>query len=249
MSYAGKVNAKMLAFFSANGLAKTIILGQELLKANNHKDDTQFRNEVHGEVCESILECAVLDYIKRNDLEDKWFYKKGMILKDIDKPDSKYLTELDFTLFTPFKIFTIECKCYGGGKALVDECKVIRKGVKPYDVYKQHKAHFVTLMKNFNPFRLDTTASQKYAPLQVGLFDFSLGTYNDKREEEWKKKMPLLNIENIDTVLDRYKDKPECWNMEGLRRGADIICKHGEKYREKHLKYVKGLAKKRERKS
>lgn len=246
-NYAIKINSALKQMYQAKGIEEMTKLGEELLKSKQCKEDEEFRNIVHGEICETILECYLIDYIKRNHLEDKWFYEKGMVLKDMNNPDGEYLTEVDMTLFTPFKILTIECKCYGGGKLLVDECKIVRKGLKPYDVFKQHAKHIETLMGNFYRFRLNNKYSSAYSPIDAAYFDFSLGKITDKRTVEWKTKMPALNINNLYNHLDTYLDKPACWDIKGLKQGVDIITKHKDILRKKHLKYVKGLNKKRQK--
>ena len=246
--YASKINNILKQMYVGKGLEEMTKLAEELLKSKQCKEDEEFRNIVHGEVCETVLECYLIDYIKRNNLENQWFYEKGLVLKDMNQPDGEYLTEVDMTLFTPFKILTIECKCYGGGKLLVDECKIVRKGIKPYDVFKQHSKHIETLMNNFRRFRLNNKYALAYSPIDAAYFDFSLGKITDKRSVEWKHKMPALNVENLYDHLDTYKGKPACWNILALRKAVDVVTKHKEILRKKHLKYVKELAKKREAK-
>ena len=244
--YASKINSILKQVYVGKGLEEMTKLAQELLKSKQCKEDEEFRNIVHGEVCETVLECYLIDYIKKNNLENQWFYEKGIILKDMNNPQGDYLTEVDMTLFTPFKILTIECKCYGGGKLLVDECKIVRKGLKPYDVFKQHSKHIQTLMNNFYKFRLDNKYARAYSPIDAAYFDFSLGKITDKRSAEWKNKMPVLNVENLYKHLDNYQGKPNCWNILGLRKAVDVVIRNRDILRKKHLVYVKGLAKKRE---
>lgn len=246
--YASKINKILKQIYTVKGIEEMTKVAEELLKSKQCKSDENFRNIVHGEVCETVLECYLDNYIMINNLEGIWFYEKGMVLKDMTNPDSEYLTEVDMTLFTPFKLLTFECKCYGGGKLVVDECKIVRKGIKPYDVFAQHKKHIETLMNNLYRFRLDTEYSRAYSPIDAAYFDFSLGNITDKRDAGWKKKMPVLNVENLYKHLDNYRGKPECWNITGLRRGVAAITKYKEILRKKHLRYVKELNRKRESK-
>ncbi len=157
--YASKINKILKQIYTVKGLEEMTKVAEELLKSKQCKSDENFRNIVHGEVCETVLECYLDNYIMINNLEGVWFYEKGMVLKDMTNPDSEYLTEVDMTLFTPFKLLTFECKCYGGGKLVVDECKIVRKGIKPYDVFAQHKKHIMTL---FTPFKLLTFECKCY---------------------------------------------------------------------------------------
>lgn len=245
--YADKLNARIVDFYKQYGLRNTVALGKAILNCKKHKDDEEFRTAIHGEICESILECCVLDFIRRNKLEKKWFYSKGLVLKDLDNLDSDYKTEIDFIIFTPHKMVPIECKSYGGRKYIKEKCLIVRPGKKPYDVYRQHEKHYEILIQNFQGFRDYTEESNKYSIVQLGMFNFSNGELTDQREELWQKTMPIVDVDNINEFLSKQLDKPGLWNMKELRRAVRIVEKNNMKRRKEHLKYVKGLADKRRR--
>lgn len=243
--YADRLNAKILDFYKQYGINNTIALGKAVLNSKMHKDDEEFRTAVHGEICESILECCVKDFIRRNGLQRKWFYSKGLVLKDLDNQDSDYKTEIDFTIFTPHKIIAIECKSYGGVKYLKEKGLIVRPKKKPYDVYGQHEKHVQAIIQNFIGFRDNSEKSNKYGIVQMGLFDFSNGDLHDQREEMWKKVMPVVNVENVEEFLSMQLNKPGLWDIKMLRQAVKIIEKRNGKRREEHLEYVKGLRAKR----
>lgn len=244
--FKGQVNKKLLAYYEEHGVDDTIRLCHEMLQSKLHKDELAFRTQVHGEICETVLEIKVLDFMRKHKLEDKWFYEKGLILKDINRPNSQFSTEIDFTLFTPFKLLTIECKCYAGDKQIIKECTIKRKGQKPMDVYKQHSMHFKVLMSNLHTFHREQEINGKrVAPIQACYFSFAEGTIEDLREEKYSRSMPILTVNNIDRLLEWFMNDTRTWDMKALRKAIDVINKHKEKNTKDHLDYVIGLQKRR----
>lgn len=241
--YSDALNKNIKDFYKKSmDITKTERFCRALLESPMHKDNTNFLAQIHGEVCESLLECIIVDFILKHKLNGKWFYEKGLILKDpYAKSSNPYMTELDLTLFTPYKILTIECKCYGGDKVLTDKCTIKRKGKKSFDVYAQHEKHYKVLLSNLNTYRYKNETTANISPLQIGYFNYSLGDIKDERSREWQTKMPLLTYDNITNLLELYLDKPTCWNMERVRKAVNIIAKDKNARKKKHLEYVKGL--------
>lgn len=240
-----RTNEYLNAVYDKYGYLKMCKVARMMLVSKKHKDDIEFRNQVHGEVCESVLQCGIKEFMSKHPKETcDWRLEKGLILKDPENKLSEFKTEVDITLFTPFKILTFECKCYSGNKTLVDKCTVVRKSVKPYDVYKQHKIHYTVLFSNFRKFRIDDEKLQKYSPIQIAFFDFSLGTLEDKREPRWQNLMPAVGYDTLEDLLNSYLDKPVCWKMPYVHKALTVINKHKEVFRKEHLEYVKQLHKK-----
>lgn len=242
-----RINKSILEFYENHDLRNTIALGRCLLNCKYGKDKEDFRTAVHGEVCESILEVMIKEFLKKNNLEKRWFYTKGLVLKDLNNLDSDYLTEIDFILFSPHKIFLFECKSYGGKKYLKDKCTIVRAKKKPFDVFKQHEKHSNVLLNNFLGFRApEKEGEEKIAPVQLLLFDFSNGDLTDQRTELWKKVMPVVDENTLGKFLSNYKDVPGNWDVKALYKAVKMINKNNDKRRDKHLQYVKDLAKQRE---
>lgn len=243
--YKGKMNEKLMAYYTANGKENAILLADKMLEATTHKKDKIFRAHVHGEICETVLEICILDFMSRHKEETgDWFYSKGMILKDKDNPNSPYLTEIDMTLFTPYKILTVECKSYGGDKVFTKKCTVNRVGVKSTDVYEQHEKHYKTLLKTFEPFRKNGNGSFNVASIQIGYFNFSIGKVEDKRTDKWQNTMPILNVQKIEALLKTYLNKPIYWKMDYVKRAVSIVDANKKKNTTAHLKYVTDLHRK-----
>lgn len=242
--FSKRTNKYLNLVYNKYGYKQMCKVARIMLVSKKYKDDIQFRNEVHGEICESVLQCGIHEFMKQHPNETKdWKLEKGLILKDPENKLSDFKTEVDITLFTPFKILTFECKCYSGNKTLTDKCTIVRKSVKPYDVYKQHKIHYTVLFENFKKFRLDNEATNKYSPIQIAFFDFSLGSLEDKREPRWQKLMPAVSYDTLDELLESYIDKPICWKMNYVCKALTVINKHKEVNRQEHLDYVKQLHK------
>ena len=240
--YKDKTNRLILDYYKKHSLDRTIRLAYEMLKANTHKNDSTFRSHVHGELAESVLEIGVMDFMKRHSEQTKdWIVEKGMVLRDPESNNRGYVTELDLTIFTPYKIVTIECKSFQGDKTFTDKCTVRRPGMKHKDVYNQHEKHYRTLMNNFQKFRIINEESARVSPLQIAYYDFSIGTVNDVREAKWKKMMPIINPYNLDKFLEMLLDKPTYWRMNYVRRAVQIIAKNKESNTASHLKYVSSL--------
>lgn len=238
--YKSKTREIILDYYKNYGLNEVIAFANKLLELPNYKSDVQFRNEVHGETCEAVLECCVINFIKTHNLENKWFYAKGLVLKDINNPD-KFLTEVDFILFTPYQIIPIECKSYAGAKVITDRCTINRKDKKPYDVYAQHKLHSDILIENISSFRLKNLDSFHVNPFQLAMFNFSRGGIRDTRNMMYKREMPILDIKNINVFLSKFIDKPATWHMQNLKRFVKIVNTHKEQNTKLHLDYVKSL--------
>lgn len=240
MSYKDASRRVLLEYRQSHSLAETVLVAKKMLESTTHKDDVVFHTHVHGEICETVLEILVEDYMQRFPVKTKdWFCAKGLIIKDINNPDSGYFTELDYTVFTPQKIFAFECKSYGGDKKITDICTIRKKKGGSFDVYAQHERHAIVLSEQLRPFRKSQyIGCQAY---QLILFNFSVGETNDTRTVRNKLLMPCLDETNVLNIFSIYENDPEIWNMIHLRKAIKIIQKHGKENTKKHLAYVKDL--------
>lgn len=206
-----------------------------------------FTAHVHGEVCETVLELLVADYMKKHPKKTaEWFVSKGLIIKDIDRPNSGYFTELDLTVFTPQKIYAFECKSYGGDKTIVGKCTIRKKKGGKFDVYDQHEKHAKVLAKQLSPFR--RSGCMNKPGYQLVLFDFATGETNDVRADADKLIMPCLNETNVLNIFEVFDNDPILWNMEYLRKAIQVIEEKNSGRQKKHLEYVKNLNRNRRKK-
>lgn len=240
--YKETTNEKLITYYREHGKEKAISVARSMLQLNTHKDNKLFRAHLHGEICETVCEIILLDFMSKHKMETKdWCYSKGMILKDIENPDSGFLTEIDLTLFTNYQILTIECKSYGGDKTFTQACTVKRVGQKSIDVYKQHEAHYKCLSKTFDNFRQFGNGSLKVEPVALGYFNFSEGNIVDNRTIVWKNVMPIYDETNLENKLNFYLDKPTYWKMDYVKKVVNIIDRKKKENTSAHLKYVTDL--------
>lgn len=242
MSYKSKTNEVLLQLYREKGIGHVLQVGRAMLDSNLHKSDKHFLSHTHGEICESILECLVIDYITKFNLQKYgWFYSKGLILKDVNNAESGYFTELDLTVFCPQRIFAFECKSYAGPKRITDKCTIRKKKGSSFDVFNQHSKHFMVLADQLKPFRIYNENNALSNPYQLILFDFSTGETIDERNNKDKLIMPCLNETNVLNIFKTIYNKPITWDIERVRNAIRIIEKHSEENRIKHLNYVKNL--------
>jgi hypothetical protein len=242
MSYKSSTNEKLLQLYKDTSKDNVIQVGRAMLESSTHKEDKHFLAHTHGEICETVLECIILDYLKKYNLTKYgWFYEKGLILKDVNNAESGYFTELDLTVFTPQKIFAFECKSYGGDKKITDVCTIRKKSGSSFDVYEQHKKHFMVLADQLKPFRIINSENSLENPYQLILFNFSTGTTIDNRDTANKLLMPCLDESNVENIFKLAWDKPVMWDVNRVHKAMQIIEKHSEANRVKHLNYVKNL--------
>lgn len=242
MNYKEETNKVLLEYYKEHGLAPTIDIAKAMLLSDKYKNNMHFYTHTHGEICETILECILEDFFKKFGLSRYgWFYKKGLILKDINATESGYFTELDLTVFTPQKIFAFECKSYGGDKKITNKCTIVKKAGGSYDVYKQHSQHFNVLANQLAPFRIRNKGTLNHSAYQLILFNFSTGQTADVRNSEDKLIMPCLNENNVLNIFKLLVNQPVLWDIERVKKAVDIIDKHSAVNRAKHLSYVKKL--------
>ena len=119
MSVKNKTNDVLLEFYKTNSYEFTLAVAKKMLESKSYAGKRKFNSDLHGEICETVLEISIMEYMKLYPEKCKdWFYEKGLILKEVNNPDSEFLTELDLVLFTPTQICIFECKSYNSDKTL-----------------------------------------------------------------------------------------------------------------------------------
>lgn len=249
--YKENANRVLLESYDKHGYDYMLELAKYLVEQQNEaakKYDGEGQGTVLGELCETVLECKIKDYIKKNNLTD-WFYVKGFYMRDIETQNTDFLTEIDLVLFTPEKIIIWECKSYKGDKIIVGQGDLKRIGRPGMNVFEQQKLHGDVFLKTFNVFR---DKGKDEVPrrdcFQLAVFSFAEGTLTDKRKPEHKLVMPFLEEPDLDGFLDKGRKGKKTWNMVNVRRAADFIVSKGKtnNYGDKHLDFVKSARHKRE---
>ena len=228
----------LMEYYQHNGFEKTIATAREMLNSSVHRGEKLFFNHVHGEICEVVAMVTIDTFMQQHPEETRdWFVTKGTILRDPRNQGRRnYFTELDVTLFTPQRIYALECKCYGGDKKLQDVCTINRKGNRT-DVFAQHRKHVEVLMNNIDAARREKGAKG----YQLILFDFSAGTLVDERSKENRLLMLCLNEATLPRLLAMNKELPVVWDVKTVKRFMSIIERKKAEMSKEHLKYVTEL--------
>lgn len=255
MSLKTSTNQVLHEQYQQYGLSYTVSLATAIIGRENARKrikGSHDRSVISGEICETVLELAIKDFMNLNPEKTRdWHYVKGLVLKDTKNPNSEYLTEIDFVLFTERRIYLFECKSYKGDKVLTGEGTIKRKGEKDFDVYKQHSKHASVFLGNFKAFFdedvLTTTChyldDDRNTPSACKLvsFLFAAGTVQDKRKGEWKYNFPFVELDRLFHLMLEDEKLQPCWNLKQTREVVTIIEKHKEAYTRKHLAYVTNL--------
>ena len=244
IDYKTGTNKILLDYYEKNGFIKTVKTAKAMYEINLKKAKPGFKTDLCGEVCETVLEIGIMEFMRKYpEICKDWILKKGIIVKDIDNPNNGFLTEIDLVLATPQIIYIFECKSYAGEKILTDVC-TIRTEKRSFDVYKQNLLHAKVFLKQFAPYRANKTI--KKFPLQLVLFSLSKGSITDERNEVNKLLMPLVEIETLFKFLSqniptKNKEIVMLWKMQYVKRALEIIAEQSDANRSAHLDYVKNL--------
>ena len=244
INYKDSTNEVLLDYYKENGFQKTVAVAKSMYNVNLKNAKKNFKTDMNGEVCETVLEIGILEFMKRYPKAcEHWVLKKGLIIKDIEDPNNGFITEIDLVLATPQMIYLFECKSYTGNKVLTNEY-TITTPARSFDVYKQNYLHAKTFLAQFTPYRCNK--SSQVFPIQLALFSLAKGEIVDARTDVNKALMPLVEIEDLFDFLAKNiptsrKKIPTLWKMVYVKEALDIISNRSDEYRSKHLKYVKKL--------
>lgn len=243
MNYKEITREFLLKKYEEVGRDRSIRFAMEMLKSKNHKDDLQFTADLHGEICECVLEIMIEDYRRTHPTSARdWKYCKSVVLKNRNGLDRDFLTEIDFVLMTPECMYLFECKSYSGDKELTGAGKLTRTimlngktNKRSCDVYSQSVIHKDTFYDWIAPF----VVKGKEPVVQMCMFDFSLGELVDRRSRASKIEMPCLNC---GSVLEYITQPGEVvWDARYFGKLEEKLNMVSAKLRTQHLKYVQSL--------
>lgn len=235
MTYKEATYEKMMEVYQNRGKDGAIKAAEGILHSSACADDVEFKMELHGEVCECVLEILIRDEIKTNPNAKDWVFCKGTVLKDRKNVKKEFFTEIDFILFTPECVFLFECKSYTGRKELICNGTVRRENGSYFDVYKQSVLHKEVLEKWIEDFVL----RGKIPVIQMCMFNFSNGELVDKRSRNARREMPCLDKDTVIPYITIPGDR--VWDMGCFPHVRDVFNKNSDAFRQRHLDYVKSL--------
>lgn len=231
---------KLISIYNQYGLATAIQVGFKSLgclgdaaKGLTEKQIIFVKTNMNGEISETVLELILTEFMRLHPKEtENWHLSKGLILKNPERPRSRFMTELDLTLFTPKCVYVFECKSYSGDKRLVDKGTILRLNGNSCDVFRQNAIHLQTLHANIGRF-------SDYPIYRMALFDFSRGDVEDERDDKNKDMLPYTTIDNV--LKQLVLDGNNVWKIKPLLQVVRILEDASVRLRSEHLKYVKEL--------
>lgn len=238
MTYKESTHKKLLDIYKSRGAKTALTLANDMLCSRKYADDIEFKRELHGELCETVLEIIIRAFCDKHPEKTKgWILSKGLILKDRAKTDGEFVTELDLTLFTRACVFLFECKSYGGAKKLIEEGKLVRNGSVVCDVYRQSLLHKRTIEPWIEDFVLGNTTPV----VQMCMFDFSNGGFiDDARSRAAKLELPCLDVSSVLSYISGFSDS--VWDLEILAEAVKQLEKVSDGLRAYHLQYVRSIS-------
>lgn len=243
MTYKEATRQLLLEKYEKIGKDRTIAVAKEMLKSKSHRDDLQFTADLHGEICECVLEIILKDLVREKPgLTKHWQICKGVILKNRNGLDRDFTTEMDLVLLTPECFYLFECKSYSGDKTLTGQGKLTRSltidGVenkRTCDVYRQSVIHKETFYDWMKPFVL----KGREPVIQMCMFDFSLGELTDLRSRASRIELPCLNAESVVNYVTQPAEV--VWDVRYFEQLCEKLRLVSEKLGASHLAYVKQL--------
>lgn len=228
----GKLREIIMGIRESEGTQKARAKASEFLleshDAAKKLNNFQAASVLRGELAEIYLEICLRDYI---DSHPQTFYVKGLCVKRQDGKEG--FTELDLTLFKQDCILLFESKSYYGEKELKEECSIYQNGKKKMDVFRQNEMHLDNLR-----YYVDRFATANVKPrYKLVYFSFADEIVNDKRNSDWKSRIPFTNDSTIDKFLEQ-KHANEKWNMEALWKEISKLHEKSPENFKKHLKMV-----------
>lgn len=231
-----RTSEKLFQLYQEKGSKFAIEVARGVLGTAKPVKDERAQH-LNGQLCETVLEIKLHEYVKQKDLD--WIVSKSLVLSDPENRDSDFRTEIDLLLCTRKCMYLFECKSYGGTKCLSGNGVLQSKssnGVKhKFDVYKQSSLHLEVAHKIFDRF----SRTPEY---QMLMFNFSLGSLEDKRSMRERAEMPCLETDTVIPYLERREAATtENWDLEYIRKALNVLEKDSGRKHLEHLKYVQSL--------
>lgn len=191
--------------------------------------------QIVGELCETVLVGLTTKYLEITGHKGKVFH--SMVLADLNAQESKFRTELDFTLATPCFVLTTECKSYAGEIAISGDC-TLSNGRYSVDVYRQSMLHHKILVEYARQL-IAPRRQVSVLPVFANAFVFSNGNIHDKRSPDQAKKLTVLTSSSLfsyyDAVFKRYT--VPVFNYDSMIK-AFTMCTKSKRLHHEHKDYL-----------
>ena len=204
-----------------------------IYQAEHSNIPIQAKSEIKGELAEVALEVYLLEiqkYLKNSVLS------KGLCIRDVL---SGRTTEMDVTLFTPCKIYMFECKSYAGKKILTKECTLA--GTHTTDVFSQSQHHMEVLNQYLSTFRVNRSV-KGCSPYKLVLFELSTTDCEDRREDKWKRIVPLITLDTLwEFLCEEFTSTQKInWDFARMLPVISQLDKESPELFKEHMKRMRG---------
>ncbi len=227
------IRYKLLRVYESRGLDASLKMSNEFLldaaSVGKELGINDFGKMIRGELSELYAELCLREYVKKHSGS---FYVKSLCFKRTD--DKEGYTELDLTLFTKQFILLLECKSYSGEKTLTNEGCMNVKGRTSYNVFSQSRMHLTNLDSYVRRHKIQTL-KEGGKPYILAMFSYSKDAIEDLRNDNWKKKFPLLTENNIEEFLSDINKNNVIWDINKLFKLVSAMNKNSASNKEKHI--------------
>lgn len=190
-------DSKLIAVYTKYGLDTFLDVCSKMLDIKD-TSNVDKKKKSNGEVCEVVLRVLTEHYLKTKGIKGSVHH--SMILNDLSNPRSDFLTELDFTVLTPYICLSGECKSFAGDLIIASECTLTR-GELVADVARQSKLHGKCLKQYLERYT-KANAGLSSPPFGLFCFVYSNGTITDNRTKKAQSTIPVLTIKTLYSYYD-----------------------------------------------
>ena len=225
---------KMFFILEDKGLRAFVKTANAALAVNAYGDNEDKAKFV-GEVCEIVLLGLTQYYIKKNKL--KALPLQSVVLKNLEKLDSPFRTELDFVLVTPAFILTTECKSYRGKLSIGGEGIMVTRN-RDVNLWSQSLTHVAHLRKYARHFVIPKRGVTSI-PVVANVFLFSDSKVDDFRTRDKQQQLPIVTISTLFAYYDHLSAsiKREVFDYEKACRVLQK-CADSEKLHQQHAHFL-----------
>ena len=204
-------NRKLNEISDDQGIKNYICVLEHILSIDD-KENKDKKKQVNGELCEQLLLALTKYYLKHNHITGEIFHSLYLPNRLWANPP---VTEVDFTLVTPYFCLSGECKSYYGEKVITGE-GTIQRGSNNTDVAKQHKRTHGLILSDWLSDYFTPKKNITEAPYGLFLFLYSKGKVKDTRDHDSRYSMPMITSNRLyayyDKIFSKYTTKVYNYN-------------------------------------
>lgn len=226
----GKTHEALYRIYQQYGMQDMLETASRIMgQCEDVKYPQAARGVIKGELAETVLELSLYELQK---VVSPSMVIKGLCIKTLV---GKTTTEMDLCLLTPYRLYMFESKSYKGPKVLHDECTLESK-YGYANIYEQSKMHIEILNQYLSLYRRNRQLPGN-PPYKMIFFEMSGETCVDKREEEWKKRIPYTNPYNLYDVVSPMlqHDRKDNWDYERAVKVLQSLSAESAKIFQQHL--------------